>query len=373
MHARLHLRSRRVLGSGVLGVAAGLLAGSTRSRCSVRPATCEGGRGASEPTLRFGAVADVQFADVDDAWNFRGTQKRRYRGALGALRSAVQDWLQGPSLTFIADLGDIIDQQCETNNDSCRALDLVLKEWEPAPSPVFHLIGNHELYNFNREQLAKLIPGIAPWYRSFRPVMGWRVLILDAYDVNIIEKDEQSAEEGFAYLGEHNPNDLRAPRGTVDLAKGLVGLARRYVPMAGAMKAKQLAWVAEELAAARMDREQTIIMIHVPFFPPAAVPGALLWNYDELLDVVRSADSGAVPLVLAGHYHDGGYAQDEESGTHHVTLASPLNAPESNPTAHATVEVWPDRIEIKGSGIVESRTLQLRPPAWTAEAVGSRL
>lgn len=80
------------------------------------------------PILRFGAVADVQYADVDDAWNFRKTQKRRYRGALEALRAAIEDWTQGPRLDFIADLGDMIDQQCESNQNSGICVDRVLQE-----------------------------------------------------------------------------------------------------------------------------------------------------------------------------------------------------------------------------------------------------
>ncbi|CAJ1382266.1 unnamed protein product [Effrenium voratum] len=65
---------------------------------------------AALPALRFGVVADVQYADVDDAWNFRRTQVRRYRQALDALRAAVEDWQQGPPLAFVADLGAVRGQ-----------------------------------------------------------------------------------------------------------------------------------------------------------------------------------------------------------------------------------------------------------------------
>ena len=41
---------------------------------------------ADQPIARFGIIADVQYADVEDAWNFRRTSVRRYRGALEALR-----------------------------------------------------------------------------------------------------------------------------------------------------------------------------------------------------------------------------------------------------------------------------------------------
>lgn len=326
------------------------------------------------PILRFGAVADVQYADVDDAWNFRKTQKRRYRGALEALRAAIEDWTQGPRLDFIADLGDMIDQQCESNQNSGICVDRVLQEWKKAPSSVLHLVGNHELYNFNRQELAVLIPDILPWYRSFCPATGWRVIILDAYDINVVENGGgQAVKDGLEYLGRYNPNDLRAPRGSVDLAQGLQGLQRRFLPMGGALGPEQMSWLRLELQAAKAAGEQCILMTHVPFCDRACSPGGLLWNYDEVLEVIRSAGPGAVPLVLGGHDHAGGYCHDTNTHTHHVTLQSPLNAPVENPTAHSVVEVWPDRIEIKGSGIVPSRVLQLKPPAWASASVRAKL
>eukprot|EP00930_Biecheleria_cincta_P019683 TRINITY_DN14967_c0_g1_i2.p1 TRINITY_DN14967_c0_g1~~TRINITY_DN14967_c0_g1_i2.p1 ORF type:complete len:375 (+),score=50.42 TRINITY_DN14967_c0_g1_i2:31-1155(+) len=369
-------RLRRSFGPGLLGVTAGMLVTTSRPKgLASRASACTGAECSQhEPALRFGAVADVQFADVDDAWNFRKTQQRRYRGALGALRSAIEDWTRGPRLDFIADLGDMIDQQCESNGDSKRCIGLVLQEWSRAPSHVHHLLGNHELYNFNREELATLIPGVLPWYRSFSAVRGWRVIVLDAYDINVVERGGgRAVEDGLTYLSRYNPNDLRAPRGSVDLAEGLPGLQRRYLPMGGAIGPGQLSWLRAELQDAKTAGEQCILLTHVPFCDGACSHGALLWNYDEVLDVVRSAGPGAVPLVLAGHDHNGGYCHDTDTCTHHITLQSPLNAPEENPTAHSTVEVWSDRIEIKGLGIVPSRILQLKPPAWASASVRARL
>ena len=118
--------------------------------------------------FRFGAISDVQFSDVEDGWNFGGTQRRRYRGTLESLHSAVSDWsFQGRDIAFVADLGDIIDQQCETNGNSCEALARVLSEWELLEVPIVRLVGNHELYNFNRAQCAELIPGITPFLPQF--------------------------------------------------------------------------------------------------------------------------------------------------------------------------------------------------------------
>ena len=44
------------------------------------------------PALRIGCVADVQWADADDGWNYDRTNRRRYRGALAMLERAVAYW-----------------------------------------------------------------------------------------------------------------------------------------------------------------------------------------------------------------------------------------------------------------------------------------
>jgi len=358
-----------------------LAAGSAWSRSSgPRPVRCTGTssaqdrssasstavaaaeRAAPAPALRFGAIADVQFADVDDAWNFKGTQRRGYRGALECLRRAIDDWDSGPELSFVADLGDIIDQQCEAIGDSYRALNMVLAEYARLRTKVEHMVGNHELYNFSRRECAELIPNITPWFRSWQPVQGWRMIVLDPYDLNAIERDGgQAVEDGLDYLSQHNPNDLRAPRGSVDLSKGLNGLQHRFLPMGGAFKHEQLSWLRDELRAAEESQERVIVLTHLPVLPEATVPGGLTWNFDAVLEVLRGPHPGTVALVLAGHFHCGAYALDFASGTHHVTLPSPLHAHADDLRAHCVVEAFEDRVEIMGRGLVPSRTLPLLP------------
>ncbi len=47
-------------------------------------------RAAAAPLLSFGIVADVQFADVDDAFNYDKTRLRYYRDALHKLADCVK-------------------------------------------------------------------------------------------------------------------------------------------------------------------------------------------------------------------------------------------------------------------------------------------
>lgn len=48
----------------------------------------------SNKLFSFGAIADVQYADCVDGWNWNGTIRRYFRGALTQLRQAVDFWLQ---------------------------------------------------------------------------------------------------------------------------------------------------------------------------------------------------------------------------------------------------------------------------------------
>lgn len=359
MHARFlgRIRARRLRTGAVLS--GGLLGGMAmdgHGRKSVTFMSTSPER--PGPVLRFGAIADVQYADVDDQMNHMKTQLRRYRGSLVCLRNAVKDWLLEPRLHFVVDLGDMIDQQCESAGNSRAALELVLREWSALRVPVHHLVGNHELYNFNRAECQELIPNITPWYRSFKPVDGWRVVVLDPYELNMIERGGGVVvDAGLEFLSARNPNDLRAPRGTVDVSKGMVGLRRRFLPMGGALGNEQLLWLRDVLLTAREAGERIIILSHLPILPESTVPGALLWNFEETLDVIREF-GGNVALVLTGHFHAGGYAVDE-TGTHHLTLPSPLHAELSDPRAHCTVEVMEDRIDIVGCGLIQSRSLIL--------------
>ena len=102
------------------------------------------------------------------------------------------------------------------------------------------------------------------------PVVGWRFVILDPYDLNIVEKGGGAdVEAGIQYLSCRNPNDLRAPRGSVDAMKGLTGLQKRFVPMAGGVGKEQLQWLASEVAMAKARNERVVVLTHVPLHPGA--------------------------------------------------------------------------------------------------------
>ena len=73
-----------------------------------------------EAVLRFGVVADVQYADLDIGQDFMKTVTRYYRHALDGLRMAVDCWNE-QEVSFVAQLGDLIDGK-NKEAGACSAL-----------------------------------------------------------------------------------------------------------------------------------------------------------------------------------------------------------------------------------------------------------
>lgn len=93
---------------------------------------------------------------------------------------------------------------------------------------------------------------------------------------------------------------------------------------------------------------------HLPVHPKSTDPICLLWNFEEVLAVIRSHSS--VVCFMAGHDHNGGYHLDEDTGIHHVTFEGVIETPPDS-NAFGILSVFEDRMELKGSGRVANRVL----------------
>ena len=356
-----------------------------------------------QPLLSFGVIADVQYADADDAWDWTGKRQRHYRNSLAVLRKAVASWSAASSssssssssspIRFIAQLGDLIDGKNSTSAELSAAgvtaatalADVRQVMDECAVKDWIHCIGNHELYNFDRGNLPSsglftfaaqrsapeasfsfMVPTTEP--------LGLRFVVLDPFEIGVLgnEPGSYGHQAALEHLSRTNPNDLNSP-GSNWLAD-LEGIERRHLPSSGGLGPRQLAWLRSTLAAAKADGERVVIFSHVPMLPGASTDTTLLWNYEEALEILRGGEklelAGVVVAVLTGHDHIGGYAVDEKTGTHHVTIPSPL---ETKPGAgdadctFGTVDVFADRLELRSAGgILKSRTLGF--PAGPAAA-----
>ncbi|HUU26297.1 MAG TPA: metallophosphoesterase [archaeon] len=272
----------------------------------------------------FGIVADIQYADKE-------TQgQRRYREAIGKLAECVADWDTMP-LTFTIQLGDIIDGN-EDEEKTIRDLDKILAVFKTLEHKNYHVIGNHCL-SVRRDELLKRLGLQEAWYEFTRP--GWRFIVLDGMDISVAGWPGES--DNFRKAREYLEANSEA---------------QSYN---GAIGETQKAWLENCLKKASERGEKVIVLCHLPVLEAASRKSLLLWNHAEILKIIESFPG--VAAFFSGHDHEGGYAY--QSGIHHVTLEGMVEAPEGG-NAYGVVEVYGNRLVIKGRGSLSSRTLELQ-------------
>ena len=84
----------------------------------------------------------------------------------------------------------------------------------------------------------------------------------------------------------------------------------------GAIGEKQLAWFDNELREAAAAAQKVVVFCHIPFAPEATSARHLLWNWQQVLDVLDKHTH--VSACIYGHYHKGAYAL--RNNVHHITL-----------------------------------------------------
>lgn len=293
-----------------------------------------------QPLLSFGVISDVQYADIPDGRSFLGVP-RYYRHSILVLQRAVLKWKYHKS-KFVINLGDIVDGFCPKGK-SVDAVEKVVREFHAFEGPVYHLIGNHCLYNLPREQLLPVL-GIHRCdclaYYEFSPIPEYRFVILDGYDVSTIgwPKDHPHTLMALQFLHQKNPNPNK------NSPDGLVGPDRRFVMFNGAVGKEQLAWLNRVLLEATDLNQKVIVCCHIPLDPGATGPESLLWNYDEVMEVIHRYN--CVKACLAGHDHKGGYCVDSH-GIHHRVLEAALECPPGT-DAFGFIDLFHDRISLSG-------------------------
>lgn len=240
--------------------------------------------------FRFGVIADVQYCDIPDAYNFSKTQLRRYRGSITSLKHAVSDFNKS-KVSFVAQLGDLIDGQNAGSYGELKgkppqtdsAIKAVLKEFDQLDNQIkiYHSVGNHELYNFTWEQLLKKLnrnSNEAPthkvseensFYFSFKQNPGWRIIQLNPYEVSLMQRRSLPGfKAAVALLKEKNPNfetffinktaeqasngseqlEEAVRHGAMDFSKGMARQDLFYCPFNGGLLKLQLDWFEQQLS-----------------------------------------------------------------------------------------------------------------------------
>ncbi|XP_077980367.1 uncharacterized protein LOC144435644 [Glandiceps talaboti] len=314
-----------------------------------------------KPRFSFGVIADVQYADSDNKMNFTQTKWRYYRSSLKLLRDAVQTWNQDPSdVSFVVNLGDTIDARnlYEGSRETSKtALNAVLDEFRKFSGKVHHVLGNHDVYNFKKDELLlsdlysgpQTSPQLRNSYYDFSPHEGFRFVVLDNYDIAMLGYEEGSSiyEQAKAILEKKNRNkDKNSPQ-------GLQGLDRRFVQFNGAMSKCQLQWLDGILQSACDKEEKVVLFGHTPIHPSASSPICLQWNYDEVLEIIHKYN--CVVAYFCGHEHE--YSLGTDHGIHHILMDGIIEVePDSN--SYAIVDVYSNKVVMRGFGLTPTLEIE---------------
>jgi 3',5'-cyclic AMP phosphodiesterase CpdA len=278
-----------------------------------------------EKKFTFAVLADVQYAEKETAG------PRNYRTAIVKLSECVAD-LNTKDLAFVIQLGDLIDG----GPNAAAEIDKVLAVYNRLKAEKYHVLGNHDFSGIDRKTMLEKLNIKNPYYYFDRA--GFRFVVLDTMDISISGGWPENS--GNYRLGEKMLNELKQKK------------APNAVDWDGAISEAQKNWLNNVLAGADKKNLKVIILSHLPFTPPGDIHN--LWNAEQIVDIFEAHD--CVVASFSGHRHTGGYT--EQDGIYYVTIEAMVEAPQQN--AYAVVNVYYDRLEIKGTGKVPDRTLNMK-------------
>ncbi|WP_311272521.1 MULTISPECIES: metallophosphoesterase [unclassified Rhizobium] len=273
------------------------------------------------PLFSFGIVADPQYADMPP----RPEMGRYYAESPAKLEQAIEVF-NAHDLAFVVTLGDIIDRGWEN-------FDAILAPYGKLRHRSVLLLGNHD-FAVAPEYLPQVHERLgmpSPWYDFV--VGNVRFVVLDGSDVSTFAPP----------LGDPR-RDLAAQR--------LEGLKQAGALNAhdwnGSFSDTQLAWLAQTLDAADAAGETAILFCHYPLYPQNAHN---MWDAPDILALLAAHPSAKA--WFCGHNHVGNY--DSLGHTHFLNFKGMVDTPDEN--TFAIADVYRDRIDIRGFGREESRTL----------------
>ena len=347
----------------------------------------------SQLLCRLGVLADVQAADRDDAPSFSGVT-RRYRDALLTARDSALLLSEDAEVDLLLHLGDLVDMS-ESGKKPREVLSQVLSALGESGKEQAHVLGNHCLASWpgSRAELhselglfgdasrvkgegesddgeeflvSRACPERGYYSRSFGKSperKGLRLISLDGFDVSMMGREPGHPKRALAesILREKNP---RNEAGGWFSAEGLTGTDRRFVCFNGGCGAEQLSWLRSQLEAAESQGQRVVVAVHQPLLPGTANPLCLLWNYDEVLEVLRpfGGERRTVVATLAGHAHSDGAGICDGGIVHRVVRG--IVEHERKPTSssspcHAVVDVFRDgSVVIRGQGCDDTEHLR---------------
>lgn len=338
------------------------------------------------PLLKIGVIADIQYAPIPDGHSYNG-KPRYYRHSLVAARHAAHHFKR-ENVDLVVNLGDIIDGKCQAVEEHWKrestngadeqlhdmmmhlnlleryqqgdpghcAVDDVMEALSVYEGRILHTYGNHELYNLSREDIGEKLKipfvredcgDLVGYYAHDTPCGSVKFVILDSYDIAMMQRCPQKSikrKKAEQILQENNPNFPHLENSP----EGLRGIQKRFVAFNGGLDEPQLAWLRNTLKEARRQRQKVIVLSHQPIMPETSNHVCLMWNYDQVLDILREYKD-TVAASLSGHAHTCGYVRDAESGIHFRVFSAALESKDPIKT-YGFLHVYDNRLEIHGEG-----------------------
>ena len=278
----------------------------------------------SEPRFRFGIIADPQYAPVAPNEELN----RYYANSLWKLSEAIKT-LNGENLQFVVTLGDIIDRHWQSFSD-------ILPLYDKLRHKKFFLLGNHD-YEVASEFLASVVrtAGMPSPYYDFAGG-GYRFVVIDGNDISLFSSVKTSPKQEIA----------RDWLKKLEAAKAINAQTWN-----GALSDEQFAWLKATMDKARSAGEKVIVLGHYPIYPANQHN---LWDSERVVELLTGYDNFVA--YFNGHNHAGNFG--EISGKYFVNFKGMVDTPTTN--TFAAVDVFDDRIVIRGFGREESRTLSIR-------------
>lgn len=215
-----------------------------------------------KPIISFGLITDIHYSNNDDRWNFSKTFIRHYRNSLNLVDQACSHWLNYKyPISFVIQLGDIIDGLCAEDKTSIKDLNTVLEKFQKFR--MYHIWGNHEFYNFTRNDLLNgplcsfNIENISPLHYGIIEISSnLKILALDTYELSLLGIDNTTEDynKTLNYLRKYNSNE------NINDRTGLDGYQQRFIQLNGGLKQKQLDWLKQQLIQAKESHVNVIII-----------------------------------------------------------------------------------------------------------------
>jgi len=260
----------------------------------------------------------------------------------------------------------------------------------------YTLIGNHELYNFPRNELLTRMPlfpthpayvnknrpqssaaislsatadskdlatavsvsetavddgAYERGYFHFQPHPSVVCIVLDSFEISILgyPNDHPNYVAAEKILKRENKND------NWDSGAGMRGTKKRYCKFNGGVSVRQLDWLVTRLTECERLSQIVVVFSHTPLSPCCTENPTLSWDYDRIHKILASYK--CVKACFSGHDHE--YGHGDDCGIHHVTLQAPLLCPPDE-NAFGMVHVYPTKTVLEGIGMQPSKTMKHR-------------